>query len=231
MSGSVLFFGKKSDLYCGKAVELIEQHFDNCQVILGTRHDKWPENIIANWEGDFIISYLSPWIIPEALLVKAKQASINFHPGPPEYPGIGCTNFAIYHQETTYGVTCHHMNSRVDTGAIITVKRFSVSKDDTVYDVTQRCYAYIWSMFNEIISLILNNEPLPRLEETWQRKPYKRQEFNELCRITLDMPEEEIQRRVKAVTFPNTPGAFIEVDGEKMNYLEWKRAQLKLEKA
>ena len=48
------------------------------------------------WQGDYIISYLSRWIVPSYLLNNAKIASFNFHPASPEYPGIGCNNFALY---------------------------------------------------------------------------------------------------------------------------------------
>ena len=61
-------------------------------------------------------------------------------------------------------------------------------------------------------------DELPQSDERWKRKPQKRKELNELCRITSDMSAEEIQRRVKAVTFPNAPGAYIEIDGMKFNY-------------
>ena len=62
---------------------------------MGNRDDKFPEDI-EWWKGDYIVSFLSPWVISNSLLNRAKKASINFHPAPPEYPGIGCTNFAIY---------------------------------------------------------------------------------------------------------------------------------------
>jgi methionyl-tRNA formyltransferase len=68
------------------------------------------------------------------------------------------------------------------------------------------------------MSLILEGKELPASDESWKRKPYKRKELNELCKITPDMPEEEIRRRVKAVTFPNAPGAYIEMGGMNFNY-------------
>lgn len=84
-----------------------------------------------------MISYLCPWILPEHLLERAKVASVNFHPGPPEYPGIGCTNFAIYNQEVIFGMTCHHMATRVDTGKIVAVRRFPLFPTDTVLSLTE----------------------------------------------------------------------------------------------
>ena len=215
---SVLFIGKKNDFYCERAMEFVKAHFHEHEILLGGgRDERFPEDI-GWWEGDYIISYLSPWIIPEHLLNRAEKACINFHPGPPEYPGIGCTNFAIYDNSDTYGVTCHHMNPKVDTGSMIAVKRFPLYGSDTVFSLTQRCYGYIIQQFYEVVSLILVGDDLTQSDECWKRKPYKRKDLQELCRITPDMSAEEIRRRTKAVTFPNAPGAYIEIDSMIFNY-------------
>jgi methionyl-tRNA formyltransferase len=153
------------------------------------------------WEGEYIISYLSRWVVPEYLLKKAKVASINFHPGSPDYPGIGCNNFALYEEAKEYGVTCHHMASRVDTGAIIAVKRFPVFPTDNVATLLLRTYDYQLVLFYEIVSLILEGKELPVSEERWTRKPFSRKEFDELGRITPDMTKEEIGKRIRATTF------------------------------
>jgi methionyl-tRNA formyltransferase len=217
MTPSVLFVGKKNDYFCKQAMEYIKVNFSEHEIVLGTRGEHFTQDA-ESWTGDYIISYLSPWIIPEYLLDRAKKASLNFHPGPPEYPGIGCTNFAIYEAAGTFGVTCHHMNPKVDTGKMVSVKRFPLYDNDTVFSLTQRCYGYILKQFYEIVSLILAGNELPQSEDYWMRKPYKRKELDELCRITSDMPAEEIRRRVKAVTFPGAPGAYIEIGGMKFNY-------------
>jgi methionyl-tRNA formyltransferase len=211
---SVLFIGKKNDPYCEQAKEFVKLNFTQADIVLGKREDSFPDDI-SWWKGDYIFSYLSPWIIPDYLLERASIAAINFHPGPPEYPGIGCTNFAIYNQESTFGITCHHMAAQVDTGEMIAVRRFPLFKTDSVYSLTQRCYSYILTLFYEIVSGILENKPLPLSEETWQRKPYKRKELNELCKITPDMLSEEIKKRIQSTSFPGMPGAYVEVGGYK----------------
>ena len=209
---SILFLGKRDDYYCERAVEFTCLAFPQVEVILGRRGECLPDNALG-WSGDYIVSYLSPWIVPGRLLERPSKASINFHPGSPEYPGIGCTNQAIYVGAEVFGVTCHYMAESVDSGEIIYVKRFPLIKEDTVYSLTQRCYGFILAMFYEIMLLIHAGEELPRSEEVWERKPFTRRELNELCRITPDMPVEEIRRRVRAVTFPDAPGAFVELEG------------------
>src|SRR4051812_40062356 len=91
----ILFICKADDQFSSQAADFILLHYPEATIIYSTRHDPFPEELL-DWQGDLIISYLSQWIIPGKVLEKASMAALNFHPGPPEYPGIGCTNFAIY---------------------------------------------------------------------------------------------------------------------------------------
>ena len=120
---AVLFLGKADDAHTGRAAEFCRLNFSEVEVHVGKWGEPFPGPARA-WSGDCIISYLARWIVPRDLLQRAGTA-INFHPGPPEYPGYGCNNFAIYDEAREYGVTCHHMAPRVDTGAIIAVKRWA----------------------------------------------------------------------------------------------------------
>ena len=106
------------------------------------------------------------------------------------------------------------MNPKIDTGNIIAVQRFHLYEVDTVYSLTQRCYDYILTLYYDIMSLIILGKELPLTNENWKRKPYTRQELNDLCIITPEMTEDETKRRVKSVTFPNAPGAYIKINGE-----------------
>lgn len=200
----ILFLGKAADELCQRAAAFLTTAGLQMDVRLGRRGEEFPA---TDEEFDYIVSYLSPWIVPPALLAGVRIAAINFHPGPPEYPGIGCTNFALYEGATTYGVTCHHMHPSVDTGPIISVRRFPLYATDTVLSVTQRCYAYLACLFYEMADRIISGEPLPVSAERWTRRPFRRDELVALCRLTEDMSEEEIERRVRATTFPGYPAA------------------------
>jgi methionyl-tRNA formyltransferase len=205
----VLFLSKKDNEYARRAEDFIRKHFQDPVIFEGNRHDKLPAEVL-NWKGDLMVSFISSWIYPASLLESATYAAINFHPGSPEYPGTGCTNFAFYDGAKEYGITCHHMKASVDTGNIIQVKRFPVKEEDTVYSVTQRCYHLIEESFYEIMKLVLQSQPLPLTNEQWKRKPFTRKQLDELCTITPDMPEKEIERRIKATTY-KTPWAFTKI--------------------
>ena len=213
----VLFLGKKDNPFAERAADYIRKHFRHPLIFIGDRRDKLPQEVL-DWEGDIMISFIGSWIIPDDLLQRAAFAAINFHPGSPEYPGTGCTNFAIYNKEKEYGVTCHHMKATVDTGNIIAVKRFPITEEDTVFGVTQQCYRLIEETFYEIMDCILQGKPLPVSAEKWKRKPYTRKELNELCYISPDMPQEEVEKRIKATTY-RWPWAYTKI-GDRIFILQ-----------
>ncbi len=203
----ILFIGKADSFFTEVAAEFIQQHFKNSTIIFSRRSDPFPKELLE-WEGDILVSYLAQWIIPGELITNASQAAINLHPGPPEYPGIGCTNFAMYNEEKEFGITCHHMLARVDSGPIIAVKRFPIFKTDSVYSLTQRCYVEILHLFFDLMSGLLKGKPFPNSAEIWKRKPYKRKELDELCQLRSDMSESEIQKRIKATTYGDKVWAY-----------------------
>ncbi len=205
----VLFLSKKDNEFAQRAACFIKQHFPESLIFAGERKDKLPPEVLK-WQGDLLVSFISSWVLPQSLLTQAAYVAINFHPGSPEYPGTGCTNFAIYDGATEYGVTCHYMSAGVDSGSIIAVKRFPIKKEDTVYSVTRHCYQLIEEMFYELMNLVLQELPLPASSEKWGRKPTTRKELDELCHISPDMSPEEIERRIKATTY-KTPWAYTKI--------------------
>lgn len=202
---SILFLAKNKP-FAQDAAELLLRHDETAQIIFGDRKDSFPGRLVGQ-RYDYVISYISPWIVPSRVLDATTKSAINFHPGPTNYPGIGCTNFAIYHEEKEYGITVHYMKDKVDTGEIIHVERFPIFEKDNVYTLTQRCYAYIFIAFVKMLPYILRGEALPRSEETWQRRPFTRQDLNALCRLTRDMDEDEVRKRTRATEYPGMPGA------------------------
>jgi hypothetical protein len=68
-------------------------------------------------------------------------------------------------------------------------------------------------LFYEVVERVVRGGSLPASDETWRRLPYTRRELGELCRITADMPGDEVARRVRATVFPGAPGPFIDVAG------------------
>ena len=200
-----------------EVAEYLRSREPSTEVIVGASGDPFPERVLR-WSGDVLVSYIAPWIVPQAALDRPKVAAINFHPGPPEYPGIGCTNFALYEGAARFGVTAHHMRAAVDTGDIIAAPRFDVLPDDTVKSLTDRCYARLASCLREVFDEYFRTGRFPSSPERWTRRPFRRKELDALCRVTPDMPPAEVARRVRATTYPGMPGAFVELAGYRFEF-------------
>jgi methionyl-tRNA formyltransferase len=215
-----LFTCKSNKPFAKEAAKLFSHEVGGVEIL--TESDAAPisEHGYGWFDLDYIVSYIGPFVFKDYVLQKAKKAAINFHPGPPEYPGIGCTNFAIYDGVEDFGITVHHMEPKVDSGEIIMVKRFPIAESDSVWTLSQKCYAYIFAAFCELLPLFKAGDNMRKLSvERWKREPYTRKQLNELCIITEDMSDEEVRRRVRATSFPNMPGAYIEKGGYKFEYV------------
>lgn len=196
---SVLLLGRKGDAHCEEAIRCCQAQFPSTSAVSGLWGDPLPDRALE-WSGDLIISFRACWVIPPEMLERASFAAINFHPGPPEYPGIGCVNFALYEEANTYGVTCHHMEAEVDRGRIIAVQRFAITPDDDVASLLERAYQHQFKQLEAVLAALGDGE-LPHSDEHWPRRPYTRRELNELSRVTPDMTSDEVRRRVRATTF------------------------------
>ncbi|MES2413230.1 MAG: formyltransferase family protein [Pseudomonadota bacterium] len=212
----VLFLGKRGDPLCAIMRDWCEQHIGETLYFEGEWGEPLPE-AARQWQGDLLISYLCRWVVPTSLLAKARVAAINFHPAPPEYPGIGCNNFALYENASVYGATCHHMAAQVDTGRIIQVNRFLVAPEETVASLLERTYVTMAELFKQVMSSFLRTGDLPESGERWTRVPFTRLQFEELRRISPEMSPEEMRRRIRATYYPPW-GPYVELNGHKFQF-------------
>ncbi|HEX8667483.1 MAG TPA: formyltransferase family protein [Allosphingosinicella sp.] len=211
MTAEIILLAKK-ERFSQDARAIAEAIFgDRLATFLGTVGDPLPEEV-ANGRPAFLLSFLSPWIVPGPVLERA-GTSINFHPASIDYPGIGCYNFALYDDAAEFGAVCHHMLAKVDTGAVIEERRFPLFASDTVETLKLRTMVTMVSMFHDICCGIASGQKLPASASHWSRRPYTRRDMNALREIRADMPDEEIRRRVRAMTYPGYPGPSVTLAG------------------
>ncbi len=209
---TILFLGKQDDQHCLQALRFLAANA-SVESYLGQWGEPLPD-AVRHWSGQYVVSYLSRWVIPEDVIARAEIAAINFHPASPSYPGIGCNNFALYENASEYGATCHFMASKVDTGAIIATKRFPIFPSDDVASLLSRTYAFQLVLFFEVAVRIVAGERLISSGETWKRAPFTRKEFNELSVIRPDMSANEVSRRIRATTFGRWKPS-VEIGGQR----------------
>jgi len=213
----ICFLTKKDKLGVSEAISFIEKITKNIDIIEGGSANPFPLRYM-NENYDLLISYISTWIVPREVLNKTKKWNINFHPGPPEYPGVGCFNFAIYDSAKQFGATAHLMKPEVDTGKIIGIKRFAMEHEETVESLSIKTYSAQLILFKEILKFIEVNNSLPASDEKWLRKPYKRNELEKLSTIDSNMTKAEIDKRIRSTYYPDKPAPFTEIEGYRFEY-------------
>ena len=82
----------------------------------------------------------------------------------------------------------------------------------------KRTYENQMALFLEIAPIMAEGRELPSAGESWTRAPFTRKEFNELFRITPDMPKEEIARRIRAVSYGSYQ-PYVEIGGQRFEYV------------
>lgn len=150
---------------------------------------------------DVLFAFRSHTIVRKAF-IDAIPLCINFHPGPPERRGTGCVNFALIAGDHSYGCTCHHIDTEIDHGPIINVRRFPVSERDGVAEVLNRTYDYMLCQLYEVVDRIAEGKGITQADHVWSGAVGKACEMNALREITLS-PEAaaDLDRQVRATAF------------------------------
>jgi len=202
---------KKNKKQNKKIISFLRKKTKSLNIFIGDVESKIPKKIFFK-KYDIIISYLSPWIIPNKILRKTKFYNINFHPGPPTYPGIGCFNFAIYDRQKKYGVTSHIMKNKVDSGKIIGVKYFKVKKNCDVRWLMEKSYKAMFILFVKIINEFFQSNELKYSKINWKRKPLKRKDLEKLCQLNFKMNKKEFKKRIQSTYFEGKPGPYLKIN-------------------
>lgn len=205
----ILFFCRAGCNYSSAAHSYIQKYFDDVTVVTTAKRGDGISNEIRSWQGDVILSFRNLFIIDDDILKLASKYSINFHSGPPNYPGSGCTNFALLDNSKKYGVTAHLMNNRVDTGAIYKVNNFEILPNDNIDRLTIKTHEELLILFKDVVDDMANGLDIIRLSENsgikWSGVKRKISEVDKLQRIELDISTEEIEKRVRALHTKDFP--------------------------
>ena len=74
--------------------------FAETEIVFWNYGDPPPEDQLARWEGDWILSMKNDLVLSDEILRKARKGAINFHPAPPHYRGLGGYFYAIHNGDT-----------------------------------------------------------------------------------------------------------------------------------
>ena len=155
--GVVLFMGRSGCFYSKKIKKLLEKNSKKFYYFESNKIFEKIDKKYLKLNYDYIFCFRSFHILKNNILKKVNKAAINFHPGPPEYRGTGCVNYALYENSKFYGCTAHLINEKVDNGKIIDVKKFNINKKNSISEVLTKTYETMSSLAISTIKNIKKN--------------------------------------------------------------------------
>jgi methionyl-tRNA formyltransferase len=145
-----------------------------------------------------LVGFVTPLIVPPAILAQLGYGAFNFHPGSPSYPGWAPAHFALYDQASEFGATAHMMIEQVDAGPIVAVELFPVPADISVLGLEGMAYARLASLFWRMAKQLASDpEAPPALPIKWGERKFYRSTYRAMCEIPLDIPRGELDRRIR----------------------------------
>ncbi len=99
---------------------------------------------------DFLLSFQAAQILRSPLIATARVATLNLHFGPlPRYRGVAPIAWAMINGEAATGVTIHHINPGVDSGALLRSRAVPIEEADTGRTLYDRCAAAGVALFRD----------------------------------------------------------------------------------
>jgi methionyl-tRNA formyltransferase len=150
--------------------------------------------------GSRLLSIGSTVIIPRRVLSILTSPAYNLHPGPPNYPGIFPSVFALYEGAREFAVTLHEMAPVVDSGAICMVERFKIDPSWDRLALDTHTFVVLMHVIERAAPLLANvHAPLPYSGDVWSGRRRTRKHFDALCRLPENFTAIELAQRLRAV--------------------------------
>lgn len=151
-------------------------------------------------EGSRILSVGSDVIVPRRVLAGLLSPAYNLHPGPPNYPGLFPSVFALYDGAPEFAVTLHEMAPAVDSGAICKVERFKIDPRWDRLGLDTHTLVVLMHVLESMAPDLANvHTPLRHSGDVWSGRRRTRKDFEALCHLPEGFTPEELVRRIRAV--------------------------------
>ena len=200
----VLAIVRKRDFYSMRFIKLLNKKVSKVSVFYSEDKSKKSfKKKLKKWKGDYIFSYRSKYILGKTILNNVKKFAINFHPGPPEYRGIGCLNFAILSSEKKFGVTAHIINNKIDDGKILKVKYFKIYKKQNLKKILDTTHKHLYNLSKKVLDHVLKSEKFSKVKQKWSKKLYRLKDLEDLYNLNVSMKKYDLNKILRATLINN----------------------------
>ncbi len=204
------WFGSVRELAAQRGIEAVTPDTPNTE--------QWLERGRAA-RPDFIFSFYYRYLLSNAWLTMARGGALNIHGSLlPKYRGRAPVHWAIIHGETVTGASLHYMVEKPDAGALVDQEAVPILPNDTALEVSMKVAAAAEQVLERSLpKLIAGSAPARPLD--LKQGSYFGRRVPEDGRIDWRTGAAAVHDLVRAVA-PPFPGAFTEVNGERIAILE-----------
>jgi methionyl-tRNA formyltransferase len=173
---------------------------------------------IRDLKPDIGISAYFGYILRESILNLLPLGCINIHPAYLPYNRGANPNVWSIVDGTPAGVTIHYMDTRVDTGDIVSQMKVPVQTIDTGESLYHRLEQASVALFKEIWPDIRAGKVQRKLQSHEQGTHYFLKDVQKIDEINLDQryKARDLINVLRARTFPPYPGAYFVENGQKI---------------
>lgn len=167
---------------------------------------------------DLVVSFLFSKLIREPLISLGRIGCLNFHPAPlPDFRGLGGYNLAVLEGLDEWGVSCHFVDERFDTGDLVEVERFAIDPTaHTALSLDLLTGEHLVRLFRRVMESALSGADLPRRPQGDGRYV----SGQDVERLRVVRPGDDLERKLRAFWHPPHPGAVLEVDGRPLTLVD-----------
>jgi methionyl-tRNA formyltransferase len=145
-----------------------------------------------------LLAFVTSTIVPASVLAALGHSAYNFHPGPPDYPGLSPAQFALYDGARSFGATVHRMVAAVDAGPIVAVSEFAMPESPTLTSVETLAFQHLARLFWDLSPALMAAAPLEETVIAWGSRKSTKRSTEAMCDIGADIAAAELHRRIAA---------------------------------
>jgi len=179
---------------------------------------------IDKYDPDFIFMVSYPPLITKEYLEKFHF--INVHNALlPRYRGFHGQTWALINGERQHGYSVHLVDEGIDSGAIYYQDSFSITDDDDIIDVKDRCFSLFEQNIETVLLSIFTGKIAP-VTQNEDEAIYVTKRHPEDSLINWDWDSKLIFNHIRALTKPYTEGAYTFFKGEKVRLIKAKMSDM-----
>jgi methionyl-tRNA formyltransferase len=198
----------------GSVAELARSHDVRTVTPTQPAAPEWLDEI-SRCAPDYILACYYRSMLPASLLQLARWGALNLHGSLlPQYRGRAPVNWAIANGETRTGATLHYMVERPDAGPIVAQEAVAIGPNDHALAVSMAVAGAAARLLSAELPRMAQGPPPGRPMDLAAGSYFGGRRFED-GRIHPDWPAMRVHAMIRAVA-PPFPGAFVEVNGERL---------------